>query len=51
MPESWLQIEVRNFFLISALPTDYDVNGFGDSVPATLFVLIGLAIMGAIWDS
>jgi serpin B len=49
LPESWLQIEIRNFIVITHTPLLVMLN-MGDSVPGAIFVLIfALAVIGVVW--
>jgi serine protease inhibitor len=52
LPESWLQIEVRNFFLITHFPAMVLMEGarLGDAmVTAILGSLMGFAVMASVW--
>jgi serpin B len=56
LPEGWLQVEVRNFYLVTHYPLLMAMMMVADSfrvgeglVSGILLILIGLAIMGSIW--
>ncbi len=49
LPESWLQIEIRNFIVITHTPLLMMLD-MGDSVVGAIFVLIfDLAVIGVVW--
>ena len=50
LPECWLQVEVRNFTLITHFPLMLLMEGCGEiAILAILGLLIGLAVMASIW--
>ncbi len=50
LPECWLQVEVRNFTLITHFPLMLLMEGFGEiAILAILGLLIGLAMMASVW--
>jgi serpin B len=52
LPESWLQIKVRNFFIITHYPLMFVMEGLrlGEGVvSAILCLLIALAVMASVW--
>jgi len=55
LPESWLQVEARNFLVITHFPLMFLMEGVAEglrlesAVSGILFLLIGLALMGAVW--
>jgi serpin B len=50
LPECWLQVEVRNFTLITHFPLMLLMEGCGEiTILAILGLLIGLAVMASIW--
>lgn len=55
LPESWLQVEIGNFLMVTHFPLMVLLNGVAEglrlesAVSGVLFLLIGLALMGAVW--
>jgi serine protease inhibitor len=55
LPESWLQVEVRNFLVITHYPLMFLMEAVAEglrldgAVLGILLLLIGLALMGAVW--
>jgi serine protease inhibitor len=51
LPESWLQVEVRNFLTVTHFPLMFLMEELrlNNVVSGVLFLLIGLALMGAVW--
>jgi serine protease inhibitor len=52
LPESWLQIKVRNFLIITHFPLMFVMEGLrlgGGAVSVILCLLIALAVMASVW--